>query len=126
MIYRIKMMGGSSIPLGNEDDLKRFLAEVNNGRSRLILTKYGVVNPASIDSILPYKEMNEEVGKKTREMKSVNGELVYVKKEEAENEVLGVSPFAKILSEKMRVPQKFIDDAKDQSEFNPQLPKGNN
>ena len=60
MIFTIKMMSGADVPLENEEEVKRFLEEANAGK-KLILTKYGIVNVASVDSIVPDKKKMEAV-----------------------------------------------------------------
>jgi len=93
MIFKITMMSGAEIPLENEEAVKRFLEEANAGK-KLILTKYGIVNVASVDSIAPDKKKMETVGQYVGMGRS---EL------EAENETLGSSPFAKLIAPKMGV-----------------------
>lgn len=90
MIYKIKTMGGAEIPAAGEE-LAGFLQQVNDGK-KLIVLQHGIVNVSSIDSVEPFKE----------KMKYVSQYLDMGRnQEEAEKEVLGVSPFAKLLSGKM-------------------------
>lgn len=84
-------MGGVEIMIAGDDDLKAFLVEANTGK-KLILTKYGVVNVASIDSIVVHKEKMSEANQLFQMGRS---------QKEAEKEALGASPFAKLLSGKM-------------------------
>lgn len=86
MIFLIKMMSGEEISLENEEAVRELLSQANAGK-KLILTKYGVVNVSSIDSIVPHKEKMAGV----REILKLGRT-----KEEAEKEVLGVSPFAEM------------------------------
>ena len=84
-------MSGQEIPLENEEALTQLLSEANAGK-KLILTKYGVINVSSIDSITPHKEKLEEV----RDMLQFGTDRA-----KAEAEALGPSPFAKLLAGKM-------------------------
>ena len=86
-------MSGQEVPLENEEAVKHLLLEANSGK-KLILTKYGVVNVASIDSITPHKEKMSEV------LDMVN---LGQSREKAEAESLGASPFSKILSGQMKM-----------------------
>lgn len=87
MIYKIKMMSGQEIPLESEEALQGFLVEANSGK-KLIVTKYGIVNMSSIDSVTPDKGKNED--------------LYYaIKRGDGIEDVLGPSPFAKLLGPKM-------------------------
>lgn len=91
MIYKIKMMSGQEIILESEEDLMKLLTEADKGK-KLVLTKHGVVNVASIDSIVKHKEVLE----------SIRQSMEYGKTEEqARAEALPPSPFAKLLGEKM-------------------------
>lgn len=90
MIYRIKMMSGQEIPLESEEALQGFLAEANSGK-KLVVTKYGIVNVNSIDSVTPHKAKMEELADERR----------YYDNEIALGRVLGPSPFAKLLGPKM-------------------------
>ncbi len=97
MIYKIVMMSGQEIPLANEDEVSQIVAAANKG-AKLIVTKYGVVNAASIDSIIPFKEKMQDV----REL------IKYGRApESAEWEVLGESPFAKSLSVRAEIQPRF-------------------
>ena len=87
-IFKIKMMSGVEIPVESEEALQNFLQEANSGK-KLVLTKYGIVNVASIDSIVLHKEKMQELA----EMKDY-------KMENPEKVILGDSPFAKMLEEK--------------------------
>lgn len=87
MIYKIKMMSGQEIPLESEEALQSFLNEANGGK-KLIVTKYGIINVNSIDSVTQHKEKMEEL---YHELKAGGGV----------NEVLGPSPFAQLLGPKM-------------------------
>jgi len=86
-------MGGAEVMIANEEDLEIFLQEANTGK-KLILTKYGVVNVASIDSILPHKE-------KMAEVKELLKAGIEKDQKEAERGLIEPSPFAKLLSGKM-------------------------
>jgi hypothetical protein len=81
MIYQVVMMSGKKISLESEEEVRSFLEQANKGM-RLVLTKHGVINPASVDSIVPDNEANAA-------MKSLNGKP---------QDVLGTSPFVAILS----------------------------
>ena len=87
MIYKITMMSGQEIPLENEEALQKFLEEANAGK-KLVLTKFGVVNVASIDSITPHKELMAEVWQDTK---------LGTPRDRAEQSALGESPFIKLL-----------------------------
>jgi hypothetical protein len=91
MIYKIKMMSGTEIPIDGEEALMEILNKANSG-AKLILTKYGVINVQSIDSIVPYKEKLEEVMELLRLGKNID---------DAKKYVLGESPFSRLLSNKM-------------------------
>lgn len=92
MIYRIKTTVGDVV-IESEEALSDFLAQVSKG-AKLVITKYGVVNPAMIGTIV------RDDGK----MKEIRDIMQYGKtKEEATSEVLGVSPFAKLLGGKMQM-----------------------
>lgn len=83
-------MGGEEIPI-TEDGLTRFLREANSGK-KIVVTEYGIVNVSSVDSIVRHKEKMREVV-----------ELIRIgrNKKDAVSEVMGPSPFAKLLSDKM-------------------------
>ena len=91
MIFKIITMSGQEIPI-EEEKLLEFIKEAEKGK-KLIITRYGIPNVASIDSIVPDKERNESV----RYLQQVS----QCTREDAEARTLGQSPFAKILGEKM-------------------------
>lgn len=62
-IYKIKMMSGTVIPL-KEDELDGLMKASQRGG--LIMTSYGVVNCASIDSITYYSEAMREINEQAR------------------------------------------------------------
>jgi hypothetical protein len=64
-IYCIRMMSGQKIPLESREELDALMAAANGG-ARLVMTKYGVVNLSSIDSITLHKELMDEVAEKIR------------------------------------------------------------
>ncbi len=98
MIYKIKMMSGAEIPVAGDDDLKKILDQVERG-APLVATKYGVINPKSIDSILPDKERMATVNGYMQMRREDGGNLVQAyTQEEAEAKTLGSSPFAKALA----------------------------
>lgn len=86
-------MSGQEILLENDEAVRDLLREANEGK-KLILTKHGIVNVASIDSITPHKEKLTELR-----------ELMHLGKtrEEAIKDILPVSSFAKLLSGKMQM-----------------------
>ena len=91
MIYKIKMMSGEGIVVESEEALQSFLNEANSGK-KLILTKYGIVNVASVECVIPHKEKIE----------AINESMKYgTPMEEAIKNELGTSPFARLLSGKM-------------------------
>jgi hypothetical protein len=92
-IFKIQMMSGVEIPIESEEALVHFLSEASSGKN-LVVTKYGIPNVASIDSITIHKEKMEEV----REMLYLGTDRA-----KAEAEALGPSPFAKLLSGKMQM-----------------------
>lgn len=92
-IFKIKTMGGQEIVIEDEQALQQFLSEANTGK-KLIITKYGIVNVSSIDSIIIHKEKMMEITEALRLNKS---------KEQALSESLGPSPFVKLLSDNMRM-----------------------
>lgn len=92
MIYRIKMMSGKDIQIDGEEALRLLLTEANKGK-KLILTKYGVVNASSIDSITEDKGAMDEI---RHEMK-----LSGKSEQQAKESVMPPSPFAKLLAQKM-------------------------
>lgn len=91
MIYKINMMSGQGIILESEEELTKLLHEANEGK-KLVLTKHGVVNIASIDSIVEHKEVLDSIRELVRYGKTP---------EQARIESLPPSPFAKLLGEKM-------------------------
>ena len=91
MIFKVVMMSGQEVMLENEEAVQALLREANEGK-KLVLTKHGVINIASIDSIVPHKEKLDSMRDYLRLGKS---------KEEALREVLEPSPFAKLLGPKM-------------------------
>lgn len=97
------MMSGAAIPVANEEDLKKLLEQVAKG-SKLIVTKFGVVNSASIDSIVEDKERTAGLYFKMRNGDGTGGGI---ETDEAAAGVkfLGNSPFAKLLSEEMKMIQ---------------------
>lgn len=93
MIYKIKMMSGQEIILESEEELSKLLHEANEGK-KLVLTKHGVVNVASIDSITKHKEI----------LDSIRQNIEYGKTpEQARTEALPPSPFAKLLGKNMEM-----------------------
>lgn len=103
MIFKVIMSSKPDIPVENEEALKKFLKAVNEGKSRLVITKYGAINPSFIVAIVPYTEKNQELVDKLS-MKSIGAggtPKPQYTLEEATAGVLGVSPFAKILGPKM-------------------------
>ena len=93
MIYKIKMMSGQEVVLESEEALESFLREANSGK-KLILTKYGIVNVASIDSIVKHKEKMQEISEAIGYGKTP---------EQARAEIMGDSPFSKLLAKKMEM-----------------------
>jgi len=89
-IFKIKMMSGVEIPIDGEVSLQSFLTEANSGK-KLVLTKYGIVNVASIDSITIHKEKMAELA-----------QLREYKMENPEREVLGESPFKELFGEEYK------------------------
>lgn len=94
MIYKVVMSNGPEVVVENEESLMKILDEVNAGK-KLVLTKYGVINSSFIVSIVRHKEKMQEV----REQLGYGSK----KPHEAEMEVLGPSPFAKLLSDRMQM-----------------------
>ncbi len=88
MIYKLTIMGGEDIVLENEEAVMKLLTEANQG-GKLVLTKYGIVNVASISSIVKHKEKWEDIGEAMRYGKTLA---------QAEKDVLGDSPFAELLA----------------------------
>jgi hypothetical protein len=82
-IYKIVMMSGQEIPLESREALDRFMEAANSG-AKLIMTKYGIVNTSSIDSIVPHKELMGEIAE---QMKFGHTE------EESRGQILGFAPF---------------------------------
>ena len=101
MIWKIKMMSGQEIPLEDEAAVMRVLEMANKGM-KLVLTKYGVVNCASIDSIVPHREKMEEVAERLKFRTDVS-------RENMEAHVLGRSPFSGGLLEQMRTLGKQME-----------------
>ena len=82
-IYQINMMSGEKIPLESIEELDK-LIELSSRGAKLVKTKYGVVNLASIDSIVVHKEI----------MKEIHEQMKYGKlAAEAEREALGAPIF---------------------------------
>lgn len=82
-IYKIVMMSGQEIPLESREALDKFLEAANAG-AKLIMTKYGVVNTASVDSIVPHKEKLAEIAEEMKYGRTEN---------EARERIMGASPF---------------------------------
>lgn len=103
MIYKIITMGGQAVRLRSEEALAKFLAEANAGK-KLVLTEFGVVNVASIDSIVPDNDANNRVHEMLGYREVRDGKQVpqYTLKQ-AEDNVAGTSPFAKLLGNKMKM-----------------------
>ena len=82
-IYQINMMSGQKIPLESVEDLDK-LIEASAAGAKLVKTKFGVVNLASIDSIVVHKEI----------MKEIRAQMDYgIEEEKARGETLGVGIF---------------------------------
>jgi hypothetical protein len=64
-IYKIKQMSGVEVVIVGKETLDAVVAAANKG-TRLIVTKYGVINPASIDSITLHKEMMNDIAESMR------------------------------------------------------------
>ena len=92
------MMSGQKIPLESVEELDK-LIELSGKGQKLVKTKYGVVNLASIDSIVVHKEIMNEIREQMK-----YGKL----EEDAMREALGAGIFeeetkrlgAKIAAEK--------------------------
>ena len=97
MIYKIVMMSGQEIAIESEEALQRFLTEANAGK-RLILTRYGVVNVSSIDSIVPNHERMERYHDLLRDG-YLEIEQGQTRQDAALERTLGPSPFAQFLAE---------------------------
>lgn len=102
MIYKIRTMGSMDIVIESDEDLIQFLTEANAGK-KLIITKHGIVNVASIDSITAHDDMNRVLGEKLRYIEALpNGnQKPQYTPEEALRDTVGSSPFAKLLADKM-------------------------
>ena len=79
-------MGGQEIPLESKEEIENLLSQVEMGK-KLILTKYGIVNVSSIDSVVIDKGKSDGV----TELRGIGRS-----EEEARKEILGPSPFAEI------------------------------
>ena len=86
MIYKVKMMSGAEIPLESMDEVAAVVKAANDG-AKLIVTKHGIINVASIDSISPFKEKMQEVAELMKYKEPNQKELV-------EREILGKGIFA--------------------------------
>lgn len=84
-------MSGQEVLLEDDEAVRDLLREANEGK-KLILTKHGIVNVSSIDSITPHKEKLAEMGDLLRLGKT---------KDEAMDYLCPVSPFAKLLAPRM-------------------------
>jgi hypothetical protein len=82
-IYKIVMMSGEEIPLESREALDNLISEANKG-TKLVMTKYGVVNLSSIDSIVLHKELMREAYEQMK---------VGIKEDEAIQEALGPGVF---------------------------------
>ena len=102
MIYNIKTMGGADIVIESDEDLRQFLSEASTGK-KLIITKHGVANVASIDSILPHSDMNRVLAEKLNYQAILpdGSQKPKFTPEEALRDTVGSSPFAKLLAGKM-------------------------
>lgn len=99
MIFKVIMSSKPDVPIENEAALKKFFAKVEEGKSRLIITKYGAINPAFIVTIVPYAEKNNEIVEMLR-MKELDGNgnpKPQYTLEQATANVLGESPFNRLL-----------------------------
>ena len=81
-IYKVKQMSGIEVVLVGREALDALMDAANKG-ARLIMTKYGVINPSSIDSITPHKELMSSIGEAMRYGKTLD---------QASAEVLGNLP----------------------------------
>ena len=81
-IYKVKQMSGVEVVLVGREALDAVMAAANAG-ARLIETKYGIINPASIDSITLHKDLMEQIGERMRYQLTL---------EQATAEVLGRLP----------------------------------
>lgn len=106
MIYKITLSNGPDVPIASEDDLIKFLNQANNPANRMVLTKYGIINPSYIVNIVADKDRNSAVADKIGSSifkEILGGKPVIVgqhDKKSALEVVMGLAPFEK-LTEKM-------------------------
>lgn len=102
MIFKLTMMSKQEILIESQQDLLKLLNEANKG-SRLVLTKHGVVNVASIDSIVPWTSKNQDVAEMLRLKHESAGKLVPMyTPDTAFKMIVGESPFKAMLDERKK------------------------
>ena len=81
-IYKVKQMSGVEVVLVGREALDALMDAANKG-ARLVMTKYGVINPSSIDSITLHRDLMGSVADQMRYGKTLD---------QATAEVLGSLP----------------------------------
>jgi hypothetical protein len=99
MIYKLTTKSGQKIPIENADELKRFIAEANAGK-RIVVLRHGIVDVSSMDSIVPYHDLNQQVGEKMLSRRYTGDLEPQYTTAEAERNVLGEPPFADLAQER--------------------------
>ena len=95
MIWKIVQMSGQEIPVGSEEEVMKILEMANKG-VKLVMTRYGVVNCASIDSIVPHKEKMQDAFEQLKFDRQLTLKV-------AEAKAIGPSPFTRDLQVKMKM-----------------------
>ena len=100
MIHKIIQSNGDPVLIESDEDLVKFLKAAQT--SKLVMTKHGVVNPSFVVQIVPHRELNGRVEEMLGYRMEENGKLVpQYTRDSAERQTIGVSPYAKLLGERM-------------------------
>lgn len=100
-------MGRQEIPIESEEALLKFLDRANKG-DRLVLTKHGVINPSSVDSIVPDRARMGEVQGLLQYQEERGGKMLpKYTRETAERAVLGEGALARLIDGKKKLGAKM-------------------
>lgn len=65
--YKVITKSGQKIPLESKEALDALVAAANSG-ARLVVTKHGVIDTSSIDSIVLHKELMAEYAERLKQL----------------------------------------------------------